>query len=223
MGSLGVAVLASVVRPIPEQIASQPPPADTPTWFHHFLRQDQACAHDPREVSAVAVAVTVLFGFITSRRSAYERVMQTLAFLSEGPAAKARHRLGGFFYNPVIAHDERSDRIEDLFTVLWAARRIDAFRQSMWMAVGGPRKLLKESVQDWVEWWAEPDTEGKTRIDDVGHALGEVRWDATDTKSLYRLYARWCPKPEALRDPRAAAPVPQPELCNVPASSSTGD
>jgi hypothetical protein len=89
------------------------------------------------EVSAVAVAVTVVFGVITSRRSAYERVMQTLAFLSEGPAAKARHRLGGFYYDRALVASERSERIEDFFTVLWAARRIDAVRQSMWMTIGG--------------------------------------------------------------------------------------
>jgi len=151
----------------------------------------------PLEVSIGAAALTTVLtavvGIVTARRAAYDRVMKTLDFVSEGPVAKARHRIGGLWCEPNKAADGW-DPIEELFTILWAARRIDAVRQSLkWTSwAGGPKRLLRTSTRDWVDWWWQPIPDGTHRICAVADMIPAAQVDAVDTTPMAALYEAWC-------------------------------
>ncbi len=170
----------------------------------------------PQETSIGAASITailsVTIGVVTARRAAYDRVMRTLDSISEGPVAKARHRIGGvWFAGEVPEQQDGWDPVEDLFTVLWAARRIDAVRQSLrWTSwIGGPKRLLRTSTTAWVEWWWQPDPAGVRRLHEVVQYISGAEVDPVDTEPVERLYKAWCGpirrRTERLRDAREGA------------------
>lgn len=157
-------------------------------------------------VTIAAVVVTAVFGGLTARRAAFDRVMNALDFISEGPVARARHRLGTILYEhseEVLrgallsgTDEERSERIEDLFIVLWAATRLEAVRRSLGhrRAAAGPHGLLEESTSNWVKYWMEPyqlNSRVSTRIDAVAQTI-DATMDDDDTRAMTALYNRWC-------------------------------
>lgn len=157
-------------------------------------------------ISLIALLVGAAFSALAARRAAYERVMRVLDFVSEGAAARARHCVGALVFDypeqlasgeriPFSTTGERSARIEDLFAILWAARRIEATRRSLgWeWAHRGPHELLKESVEKWVEWWVHvpPGTDGKMRIEQVGLCLDASLDRADDLDGLLTLRDKW--------------------------------
>lgn len=157
-------------------------------------------------ISVIALAVGAVFSALAARRAAYERVMRAVDFVSDGTVAKARHRVGALVYEypdqlasgeciPFESAEERSARIEDLFTVLWAARRIEATRRSLgyeW-AHRGPHELLRDSVKKWVDWWVQVPlgTNNRMRIEQVGLCLEATLDRADDLDGLITLRDRW--------------------------------
>lgn len=157
-------------------------------------------------ISAIALLVGAAFSALAARRAAYERVMKVLDFVSEGTVARARHYVGAVVYDypkqlaageriPFSNAEERSARVEDLFTILWAARRIEATRRSLGPEWGhrGPHRLLRDSVEKWVDWWIDipPETDGRMRIEQVGLCLGATLDRADDLDGLITLRANW--------------------------------
>lgn len=159
-------------------------------------------------ISLIALLVGASFSVLAARRAAYERVMQALDFVSDGTVAKARHHLGALVYeypDQLVAGDEiltsrsdsdhRSARIEDLFTILWAARRLEATRRSLgatW-AHRGPCELLRDSVAKWVQWWVEelPGSDDTMRIERVAICLQATVDRGDDLDGLITLRDTW--------------------------------
>lgn len=157
-------------------------------------------------LSCIALAVGAVFSALAARRAAYERVMSALDFISDGSVARARHRIGALVYDcqdqlaageaidfPIP--EERSARIEDLFTVLWAARRIEATRRSLGSerVNRGPHRLLEQSVRGWVVWWVqEPEgADGFMRIEQLGRCLDATLDRSDDLDGLLTLRDAW--------------------------------
>lgn len=157
-------------------------------------------------ISVIALAVGAVFSALAARRAAYERVMRAVDFVSDGTVAKARHRVGALVYEypdqlasgeriSCGSTEERSACIEDLFTILWAARRIEATRRSLgyeW-AHRGPHELLRDSVKKWVDWWVQVPlgTSDRMRIEQVGLCLEATLDRADDLDGLITLRDRW--------------------------------
>lgn len=132
--------------------------------------------------------------------------MQALDFVSDGTVAKARHYLGALVYEYpdqlatgdrilTDSSEARSARVEDLFTILWAARRLEATRRSLGSAWAnrGPHKLLRDSVEKWVQWWVEdlPGTDDSMRIERVAICLEATIDRGDDLDGLITLRDRW--------------------------------
>jgi hypothetical protein len=178
------------------------------------------------DVAIGAVVVTVVLGLLNARRAAYDRVIRALDLVSEGEVAKARHRVGAVLYDypnelaarvalPLMAEDH-SSRIEDLFTILWAATRLNAVRRSIgpripghrstgftrtpiWGA-RGPHKLLEQSAAGWVRFWMLRTRSGEADIPlivAIAHTLG-VQLDDDDTSGLKDLYVSWGDRPASV-------------------------
>ena len=159
-------------------------------------------------VAVAAIVVSASLAALNARRAAYERVMDALDYVSQGAVAAARHKLGTVVYdhNDDVLHrrlisyppQERSDRIENLFSVLWAATRLDAVRVSLGrrsFGSFGPHYLLEQSLSSWVKYWMqpEPDARGKNRISRiiaVAECLG-ARLDVDDMRSLNGREQNW--------------------------------
>lgn len=159
-------------------------------------------------LSTLALLVGTVFSALAARRAGYERVMKALDFVSEGTVAKARHRLGAVVYQYAdelasgglissadLDAEVRSSRVEDLFTILWAARRVEATRRSLgseW-AARGPHRLLRDSVAKWVQWWVEeePDAGDRMRIEAVATWLDATVDRDDDLDGLITLRDAW--------------------------------
>src|SRR4051812_44361881 len=94
-------------------------------------------------IAAATIVLSTVLAALAARRAAYERVTSAVTFVSEGSVALARHEIGALMYDEyrddflngrrvLERPDEagiRGRRIEDLFTVLWAATRLNAVRE----------------------------------------------------------------------------------------------
>jgi hypothetical protein len=171
------------------------------------------------DVAVAAVLVSVILGALGARRAAYERVIRALDLLSEGDVAKARHRLGSLVFAfdaelgegrlLLLPKDENDGRIEDLFTILSAATRLDAIRLSLgprWPrreakspvqrpipGARGPHRLLVESASNWVHFWVRPavvDGRPMVQLEAIAHGLA-ASLDSDDMSALTRLKEAW--------------------------------
>lgn len=181
-------------------------------------------------VPLVGLALTIVLSVTSAKRAAYDRAIGALEFLSEGEPAKARHRVGSLVFRFkreildgtefVMDEQEINDRIEDIFTILWATRRLNAVRHSlvprrvlglstssrlrpMW-GFEGPHNLLRDSAGDWISYWTRTvrGRPGLTLIDAVTRGLGATL-DLSDKSPITELAAAW-PDP-------ASKPWPVPE------------
>jgi hypothetical protein len=154
--------------------------------------------------SVAALLIGAMFSALATRRAAYERVMRAVDLVSDGSVASARHKLGALVYDypeeitsgtPILVDDKdvRSQRVADLFTILWAARRLEATRRSLGpeRVVGGPHRLLRDSVASWVEWWVAPDKNGRVRVRAVAECLEASVSEEDDLNGLTTLHRRW--------------------------------
>ena len=170
------------------------------------------------DVAVAALAVSAILGTLTARRAAYDRVIRALDLISDGDIAKARHRIGALFYEHReeiksgqalgLPSDEVSDCIEDVFTLLWAARRLNAIRVSLgprWPGspttrpmpgVKGPALLLEASARSWIAFWVEPlsDVHRTGRLHALAKSLG-AHIDDDDLEPLTELAATWVIRP----------------------------
>ena len=171
------------------------------------------------DVSIAAVLVTAILGALVARRAAYDRVLAALDLVGQGEAAKARHRLGTltFRYHAEFAVGARfpldeidnDQLIEDVFTILSTAIRLDAVRRSIgprWSfgaadnhlrqplpGARGPHRLLVDSAWNWVDYWVRPAPSGDsetTLLAAIATSLG-AELDDDDDRSLDHLRRAW--------------------------------
>lgn len=171
------------------------------------------------DVSIAAVFVTAILGALVARRAAYDRVLAALDLIGQGDAAKARHRLGTltFRYHSELAAGARfpldedvcEQRIEDVFTILSTAIRLDAVRRSVgprWPfgdtdshlrkplpGARGPHLLLVDSARNWVDYWVRPVSSAGfelTLLAAIATGLG-AELDDDDDRSLDHLRQAW--------------------------------
>jgi hypothetical protein len=166
-------------------------------------------------IAVATVLLSTVLAALSARRAAYDRVTEAVAFVSEGSVASARHEIGALMYDefrddflngrPVLQgpgdRATRSTRIDDLFSILWAATRLNAVRESLgptWLAPG-PHRLLRRSLAPWVRYWVRPDPEMapdavRTRVNAVAVSLG-ARLDEDDLVGLRELERHWSVQP----------------------------
>lgn len=173
------------------------------------------------DVSIAAVFVTAILGALVARRAAYDRVLAAIDLIGQGDAAKARHRLGTltFRYHAEFLAGARfpldeadiDQRIEDVFTILSTAIRLDAVRRSVgprWpvgtannhlrqplLGARGPHRLLVDSARNWVDYWVRPvPSSGSetTLLAAIATGLG-AELDDDDARSLDHLRRAWAP------------------------------
>jgi hypothetical protein len=85
--------------------------------------------------------VTAVLGALTARKDAYERSIRAVDMISDGRLAHARHCVGSLVYDYAehlmsgqrfpLTLEQTEARIEDVFTLLWGATRLNAVRRSI--------------------------------------------------------------------------------------------
>lgn len=171
------------------------------------------------DVAVAAVFVSAVLGVLAARRAAYERVIEALDLIGGEVVARARHRVGTIAFDHAdelsqgscvsLSVQDRSARIEDVFTILWAATRLNAVRRSLgprWPRRGaagvtrqpilgarGPHRLLVDSSGDWMRYWLKQTAWGAEQlplIRAVAKAI-DATLDEDDTVTLRELQRAW--------------------------------
>lgn len=160
-------------------------------------------------VPVVGLIVTITLAVVSARRAAYDRAIGALDLISQGEAARARHRAGTLVFKfKLQIRDglsfqldtvEENNRVEDLFTILWATRRLDAVRRSLVprnlvsrTAFAGPHDLLQESACDWIRYWVRPSAGAGSPllIEAVATGIG-AELDEDDLRPIMNLADAW--------------------------------
>ncbi|WP_454194965.1 hypothetical protein [Nocardia sp. Marseille-Q1738] len=144
--------------------------------------------------SSTAALAAVIFGWLTVLRAQYERVLNVVDYISSDRVAEARHQLGSVIYDRggIVTSRQRRETLENLFVVLWAARRVAVVRETLpriarnnspW---SGPHRLLRKSTEDWVKFWVRyyevvaNETGADTAGSDRGLIELAIAWGLTD-------------------------------------------
>lgn len=153
-------------------------------------------------IAVVGLVVTVAVAITSARRAEYDRVLDIIGYFSSEQVSQSRHAIGSLAesgnlgaYLDGKSANEINGLVSDLFNVYWAFGRINAVNNSLRPFWGrGPRRLLRETLQPWVEYWGGGDRNEQVKRE-LNKALtgGPLRspLSVSSDKALLALVEAW--------------------------------